>query len=294
MSEALLDAFSEHLIAEKSSPENTLKAYTADLEDYFVWLKDQDITPALADREDLSRYISHLTRRRLKTTTINRRLSAIKQFYRFCLDDQLIATDPTRTLVTPRRNQHLPEVLTPSEVERLIDAPDTETVLGLRDRAMLELLYATGLRVSELVELRTSLCNLSAGYLITRGKGDKERIVPLGQQATAWVTRYQTEARPHLARRPRDIMFLSNRGEAMSRQNFWHIIKRYAEAAGIHKPISPHTLRHSFATHLLDGGADLRALQMMLGHADISTTQIYTHITSRRLKEMHQQFHPRG
>ncbi len=285
------DAFLEYLVAERFAPENTLAAYAGDLDNFYLWLGERD--PLKITSSDLSAFISYCQSNNLKTTSINRRISAIKQFYRFMLEEGLMQHDPTRDLVVPRRAHYLPDVLSREEVESLMRAP-AEDSLGIRDKAMLEVLYATGLRVSELVGLKMNNINLDVGYLITKGKGDKERLVPMGESAREWVSRYLAEARPELARHTTEELFLSRRGEAMSRQNFWYIIKRYASLVGIKKKISPHTLRHSFATHLLHGGADLRSLQMMLGHADISTTQIYTHITSQRLKEVHEAYHPRG
>ena len=243
---------------------------------------------------DLEDYTSRCKEKGLKGTSIRRRLSTIRQFYRFLIEEEIIATDPTRDLASPKRGLYLPEVLSIDEVARLIASPDVNTPLGIRDKAMLEVLYATGLRVSELIGLKLHHLNLHVGYLICRGKGDKERLVPMGESAQRWVTDYLKNTRPYLVKKPTDVLFCSKRGGAMTRQNFWYSIKRYATIAGIFKQISPHMLRHSFATHLLGGGADLRSVQMMLGHADISTTQIYTHLSSARLKEVHERYHPRG
>lgn len=294
MNRAQVDSFLEFLVAERCAPENTLKAYAHDLSDFLAWLEETGNRPNAIDSSILTRYTSYCRQKKLKPSSISRRISALRQFYRFLLEEDVIDTDPTRDLSTPKRATYLPEVLNSDEVERLLAVPDTSTPLGIRDKAMLELLYATGLRVTELIGLGLHNLNLHIGYLITKGKGDKERLVPIGESARAWVNTYINEVRPSLVTKPTDILFCSTRGSAMTRQNFWYIIKRYAKAAGIFKPISPHTLRHSFATHLLSGGADLRSLQMMLGHADISTTQIYTHVTSERLKEVHQKYHPRG
>ncbi len=294
MKTQLLDAFLEYLVAERSAPENTLKAYATDLSGFLAWAQQQELEISSVRSPDLAAFISFCQAAGLKPNSINRRLSAVKQFFRFLLEEGIITNDPTRDLVMPKRGHYLPEVLSSEEVERLINAPDINTLLGIRDKAMLEILYATGLRVSELVSLRMNNVDLNLGYLITRGKGGKERLVPVGESARIWVARYIEEVRPSLVKDSRDDIFLSKRGEVMSRQNFWYMVKRYARQAGIYKAISPHTLRHSFATHLLSGGADLRSLQMMLGHADISTTQIYTHISSQRLKEVHAACHPRG
>ena len=294
MNQAYLDAFIEYLVAERSAPENTLTAYATDLQRYLGWLSEEGLGVEAVDGADLERFSSDLRGQGLKGSSIRRRLTTVRQFYRFLLSEGILERDPARDLLRPKTPQYLPEVLSVAEVDRLLGAPDTGTFLGLRDKTMIEILYATGLRVSELVGLKMHNVNTDVGYVITRGKGDKERLVPLGERAAGWVRRYIREARVHLVRGPTDALFCSNRGEAMSRQNMWHLIKRYAHLAGIAKSISPHTLRHSFATHLLTGGADLRAVQMMLGHADISTTQIYTHVSSQRLKLIHERYHPRA
>jgi len=294
MSHALIDSFLEYLIAEKSSPDNTVSSYAADLQDLKAFLDGKGITELEATAADLEEYTSGCRARGLKGTSISRRLSTIRQFYRFLIEEEVMASDPTRDLASPRKGLYLPEVLSAEEVTRLIESPDTATPLGMRDKAMLEVLYATGLRVSELTGLKVHHLNLHVGYLICRGKGDKERLVPMGEGARHWVNEYLRDARPLLVKKPTDTLFCSKRGGAMTRQNFWYAIRRYAALSGIMKNISPHMLRHSFATHLLGGGADLRSVQMMLGHSDISTTQIYTHISSVRLKEVHDRFHPRG
>ena len=294
MSHALIDSFLEYLIAERSSPENTVSSYAADLETLKDFLDEKGITELSVSGADLEEYTSLCKEKGLKGTSIRRRLSTIRQFYRFLIEEEIIAADPTRDLASPKQGLYLPEVLSIDEVARLMASPDVGTPLGVRDKAMLELLYATGLRVSELIGLKLHHLNLHVGYLICRGKGDKERLVPMGESAQRWVNDYLKNTRPYLVKKPTDILFCSRRGGAMTRQNFWHSIKRYATIAGILKQISPHMLRHSFATHLLGGGADLRSVQMMLGHADISTTQIYTHLSSARLKEVHERYHPRG
>ena len=294
MSRALIDSFLEYLVAERSSPDNTLQSYGTDLEDLNSWLEEKGLSLIRADGNTLADYTSYCRDKGLKTTSIGRRLSTIRQFYRFLLEEELLTADPTRDLASPKRGAYLPEVLNPEEVERLLNSPDVNAVLGIRDKAMLELLYATGLRVSELTGLRLHNLNPHAGYLICRGKGDKERLVPSGESALFWVGEYLRTVSPLLIKKPTDILFCSRRGGRMTRQNFWYAVKRYAHDAGIFKHISPHMLRHSFATHLLAGGADLRSVQMMLGHADIATTQVYTHISSKRLKEVHTHYHPRG
>lgn len=294
MTNAYLDSFLEHLTVERSAPENTISAYESDLRHFLAWLKEKGKDIESLKKGDLADFSSDCRARRLKSTSISRRLSAVRQFYRFLLEEGGIGKDPTREVASPKRGIYLPQVLSLDEVDRLLAAPDSSTPMGVRDKAMIELLYATGLRVSELVGLKVQAVNLHAGYLICRGKGGKERLVPIGESALACVRDYLGTVRPALARSSTDALFCSNRGQAMTRQNFWYIIRRYAARAGILKQISPHVLRHSFATHLLAGGADLRSVQMMLGHADISTTQIYTHINTARLKEIHDRFHPRG
>jgi len=294
MSHALIDSYIEYLTVERSAPENTITAYENDLRHFALWLEDMGISADQVGGEDLARYTSYCTQRKLKATSINRGLSTIRQFYRFLLEEGLVHADPTRDMASPKRSRYLPEVLSLEEVDSLLAAPDVATPLGIRDKAMLEILYATGLRVTELVELKMNSLNLNAGFLICQGKGNKERLVPMGETARRWTLEYIDMVRPALLKGSSDILFCSNRGSAMTRQNFWYLIKRYAFSAGIYKSISPHVLRHSFATHLLAGGADLRSVQMMLGHADISTTQIYTHVTAARLKEIHEKYHPRG
>jgi integrase/recombinase XerD len=232
---------------------------------------------------------------RLKASSANRGLAAIRRFYRWALRERLVAVDPSLRLKPARRIARFPQALGESQVEALLAAPVVDTPLGLRDRAMLELIYATGLRVSELVSLRCVELSLNDGLVRVLGKGSKERVVPLGEEARAWLGRYLAEARPRLlAGRVSDALFVTQRGAAMSRQMFWVLIKRYAARADIRAPLSPHGLRHAFATHLLNHGADLRVVQMLLGHADISTTQIYTHVARERLKLLHAQHHPRA
>ncbi len=294
MNDALIDSFIEYLVTERSSSENTMSSYSNDLKAYGLWLDEKGLDFEKVDYYELADYLAFMKESGLKTTSVNRKLSTIRQFYRFLLDEGIIEKDPAREVLMPKRAQYLPEVLNVSEVEGLLNAPDTSKPLGKRDKAMLELLYATGLRVSELVKLKLNNINLGSGFLITKGKGGKERLVPMGEKAILWTREYIETVRPSMSMKKSEILFFSNRGTAMTRQNFWYIIKRYALSAGIYRDISPHTLRHSFATHLLTGGADLRSVQMMLGHSDISTTQIYTHITSQRLKEVHTRYHPRG
>ncbi|MEA3221666.1 MAG: site-specific tyrosine recombinase XerD [Thermodesulfobacteriota bacterium] len=294
MKEALIDSFIEYLVAERSAPENTLCAYANDLKSFATWIEKIGGNIKKVDDSDLREFITYCRKKGFKAISINRRVVAIKQFYRFLLDEGVIKTDPTKDIILPKREMYLPDVLNKKEVDKLSNAPDVPSPIGIRDKAMLEVLYATGLRVSELVNLKMNNMNLDIGYLVTTGKGEKERLIPLGETAVKWVKKYIAEVRGLHVKKGTNTVFCSIRGSAMSRQNFWYMVKKYTVLAGIGKPISPHTLRHSFATHLLIGGADLRSVQMMLGHADISTTQIYTHITSKRLKEIHELYHPRG
>jgi integrase/recombinase XerD len=234
-------------------------------------------------------------RRADKATTSNRRLSVLRRYFAWALREHRIAADPTLKIRAARQPARFPSTLSEAQVEALLGAPEIEGALGLRDRTMLELMYASGLRVSELVGLKTVEVGLNEGVVRVLGKGSKERLVPFGAEAHDWLTRYLRESRPALlAGRAADALFVTARGEGMTRQAFWYLIKRYARQAGIQAPLSPHTLRHAFATHLLNHGADLRVVQLLLGHADISTTQIYTHVARERLKTLHQQHHPRG
>ena len=232
---------------------------------------------------------------KVKASTTSRELSSFKRFYRYLLRQGKIQADPSLNIDTPKLPRNLPKTLTEAEVEALLNAPDVAQPLGLRDRAMLEVLYASGLRVSELVGLSIAQVSLSMGVVRVMGKGSKERLAPLGEESLEWISRYTREARPILLNgKTSDALFITARGTSMTRQAFWHLIKRHAQQAGIDKPLSPHTLRHAFATHLLNHGADLRVVQLLLGHADISTTQIYTHVARERLKQLHAKHHPRG
>ena len=289
---AIVDAFIDSLWLEDGLARNSLAAYRRDLQALAIWLDGRSL---LATAEtDLQRYLAEqFTRSR--ASTANRRLATLRRFFRWALRDGKVQTDPTLQLVNARTPARFPKALSEEQVESLLAAPDAETELGLRDRAMLELLYATGLRVSELVGLRLVELSLNDGLVRVLGKGSKERIVPLGEEARSWIDRYFAHARPTLLRRRGcDAVFVTQRGESMSRQMFWRLIKRYAMQAGIAAPLSPHGLRHAFATHLLNHGADLRVVQLLLGHADISTTQIYTHVARERLKAVHAKHHPRG
>jgi integrase/recombinase XerD len=292
----LIDRFCDHLWLEDGLASLTLAAYRRDLNAFCAWLKrerQQDLSGAAAG--DIESYLAWRFARHAQPRSAARYTSALKRFYRYLLRENLIASDPTLNLDSPKLPRALPKTLTEADVERLLDSAETGTALGLRDRAMLETLYATGLRVSELVALRLTAVNPNDGVLRVTGKGNKDRLVPLGEEAVLWLRRYLEDARPLLlAKHLSDAVFVTSRGGGMTRQAFWYLIKRRAHAAGISRPLSPHTLRHAFATHLLNHGADLRVVQMLLGHSDISTTQIYTHVARERLKQLHAQHHPRG
>lgn len=290
--DAQLERFLDALWLESGLSRNTLDAYRSDLAGLTVWLQ---MSPAQATREQLAAYLGDCVNRGVRPRTTARLLSSLRRFYQFLLREGVIQTDPSAQLESPKLGRPLPKSLTEEQVERLLQAPDTRTPLGLRDRAMLETLYATGLRVSELVALTLSQVNVQAGVVKVLGKGNKERQVPMGEEAVAWLLRYRSEGRGAIVGdRITEALFPTARAAAMTRQAFWLNIKRYARAAGIETPLSPHTLRHAFATHLLNHGADLRVVQMMLGHADLSTTQIYTQVARERLKQLHAQHHPRG
>jgi len=295
----LLDTFCDHLWLEDGLSRNTLDAYRRDLTLFGDWLARARTRGLLDTREiDLSAYFAHrYTQARLRASSQARLHSSLKRFFRFALRENRVAADPTLMLDTPKKPQRFPKSLTEADVEALLAAPDVESALGMRDRAMLEMLYATGLRVSELVALKLIEISQDMGVVRVFGKGGKERMVPMGEEASAWLTRYLGQARPRLLARAQaqaEAAFVTARGTAMTRQAFWYLIKKHARAALPGKPLSPHTLRHAFATHLLNHGADLRVVQMLLGHADISTTQIYTHVARERLKLLHQKHHPRG
>ncbi len=291
-----LDIFLNFLLVEKGLANNTLEAYSRDIGGYLDFLRRQGVVDAFDIRPiHVSGFIVAMKERGVGPRSRARALSALRVFHRFLMVENYCDTNPTAIIEAPKALARLPVVLSAREVERLLAAPVGERAIEVRDRAMLELLYATGLRVSELVALRVRDVNNDAGYLLTMGKGKKERLVPMGEAARTALNAYLVAARGELDREGgSDCLFLSRLGEGMSRQAFWNIIKKRARQAGIAKGISPHTLRHSFATHLLENGADLRSVQIMLGHADLSTTQIYTHITRERLKRLHAEFHPRG
>jgi len=296
MNDALIDRFCDHLWLEDGLADLTLAAYRRDLKTFGAWLKKErrhGLDAVVAG--DIEAYLAWRFAHHAQPRSAARYTSALKRFYRYLLRENLIAADPTLNLDSPKLPRSLPKTLTEADVERLLDSADGNTPLGLRDRAMLETLYATGLRVSELVGLKLTAVNLNDGVLRVTGKGNKDRLVPLGEEAVQWLKRYLKDARPLLMEKNlSDAVFVTARGDGMTRQAFWYLIKRRAQAAGITRPLSPHTLRHAFATHLLNHGADLRVVQMLLGHSDISTTQIYTHVARERMKQLHAQHHPRG
>lgn len=298
-SQSAIDRFAEALWLEDGLAANTLAAYRLDLSLYATWLF---LTYKLALEATQEHHLqSYFAERhgQTKATSANRRLTVFKRFFRWALRERLIQSDPTLRMLAAKQALRVPKTLGEAQVDALLSAPDVATHLGLRDRAMLELMYASGLRVSELVTLKTLHVSLNEGVLRIMGKGSKERLVPFGEEAREWLQRYMGQARPvMLGRKQTEDLFVttsgSTPGTAMSRVMFWSLVKRYAIDAGITAPLSPHTLRHAFATHLLNHGADLRAVQMLLGHADISTTTIYTHVARERLKTLHAQHHPRG
>jgi integrase/recombinase XerD len=296
MNDTLIDQFCDHLWLEDGLAGLTLSAYRRDLKTFGAWLeKDRKQSLNSAVSGDVEAYLAWRFAGQAQPRSAARYTSALKRFYRYLLRENLISADPTLNLDSPKLPRALPKTLTESDVEHLLDSTDTHTPLGLRDRAMLETLYATGLRVSELVGLKLTAVNLNDGVLRVTGKGNKDRLVPLGEEAVLWLKRYLTEARPLLlGKQLSDAVFVTARGDGMTRQAFWYLIKRCALVAGVTRPLSPHTLRHAFATHLLNHGADLRVVQMLLGHSDISTTQIYTHVARERMKQLHTQHHPRG
>jgi len=289
----LTDQFINYLRLERGLADNTIQAYSRDLIKFTQFLEKSDLNPLQISRDQISEYAGAL-RKGLSVRSVARNISAIKMFFRFLTSEGYIKENPARLLETPRLPRRLPDVLSMAEVEQLLAQPDPSTPMGKRDCAMLELLYATGLRVSELVGLKVLSINLEAGHVRTFGKGSKERLVPIGGKAIQAVREYLSNGRFQLLKGANlPYLFLNFRGRPLTRQGFWKIIKKYGKEAGIQKEISPHSIRHSFASHLLEAGADLRSVQVMLGHEDISTTQIYTHVTRKRLKELHTKCHPR-
>jgi integrase/recombinase XerD len=289
-----IDQFIDHLWLEDGLSKNTLESYRSDLTLFGEWLVTRQQTLITANPADVQQYLA-VKFPKSKPRSIGRLIASLRRFYGYCLRERLLTEDPMLQIESPKLPRSLPKSLNEEEVERLLKAPDANQPIGLRDRAMLELLYASGLRVSELVGIQVNEVSTQDGVVRVTGKGSKTRLVPMGEEAADWIERYLKEARPEiLQKRPCDALFVTARADAMTRQAFWYLIKRYALLAGITKHISPHVLRHAFATHLLNHGADLRVVQMLLGHADISTTQIYTHVARERLKQLHTKHHPRG
>ena len=293
----LLDEFCDNLWLEDGLSRNTLESYRRDLNKFVVWLGQQRGVPILeTTHADIQGFLAHLVNeQKAKATSTSRAISSLKRLFRYLSRQNKVDADPTLQIATPKLPRSLPKSLTEQDVELLLNTPDINTPLGMRDRAMLEVLYATGLRVSELVTLHVAQVSMDMGVVRVMGKGSKERLVPLGEEALDWLRRYLAEGRAVLlAGKASDALFVTARASAMTRQMFWYLIKRHAKHGGLNKSLSPHTLRHAFATHLLNHGADLRVVQLLLGHADISTTQIYTHVARERLKQLHAKHHPRG
>jgi len=292
----LLDQFLHYILVEKGLSKNTIDAYSHSLNRFLDYLRRKGIQEIpRVTKLDMRAFLLGLKKQGLSTKSVVRNLAAIRSFFRFLVQEGILNANPIEELESPKIERKLPEILTLKEVEQLLEQPNSQTPIGIRDRTMLEVLYATGMRVSELTKLPVQQVNLEGGYVLVFGKGSKERIIPLGSEAMKWIILYLNSAREKLAKGKEDpSLFINRSGRGMSRQQFWKIIKAYGRRAGIRKRITPHLLRHSFASHLLEGGADLRSVQIMLGHADISTTQIYTHVTGERLKKIHQRYHPRG
>lgn len=288
-----IELFLDALWAEHGLSENTLAAYGSDLTIFSKWLKLKTLKDV--DGADISQFLASRYKQGIGNRSTARILSSLRRFYGYLIRENRITEDPTSLIESPHLGRSLPASLTEKDVELLLDAPEITNPLGHRDRTMLEMLYATGLRVSELVKLRFEQVSFRRGVVRIIGKGNKERLVPIGGEAMSWLEDYMAHARKDiLSERQCDYLFVTNRADGMTRQAFWHIIKRCAKKAGINKHLSPHTLRHAFATHLLNHGADLRVVQLLLGHSDLSTTQIYTHIARERLKDLHSTYHPRG
>ena len=294
--ESHLDLYLDYLTVEKGLAPNTRASYSGDLLKFLTYLKDRGISDWRQVRySEVMGFLSQSQEQGLAPRSRARLLSALRGFFKFMVGDSHLRESPVANLTSPRLRRQLPSVLSVTEVERLLARPNPELPLGQRDAAMLELLYGTGLRVSELVSLTLGRVNLEVGFLVVLGKGSKERIVPVGEAATEAVRSYLMDSRLRLLKgKMTETLFITNRGAAMTRQGFWKLLKKYGREAGLKKELTPHILRHSFATHLLERGADLRSVQMMLGHADISTTQIYTHVARERLREVHKKYHPRA
>ena len=295
-SQQQLEIFIDAIWMERGLSENTLSAYRTDLQGLAKWLFAENEKDLLsASRSDILEYLTYRVSLGTKSRSTARLLSSVKQFYQYCIREQLLKEDPSDRIDAPKLGRSLPKFLSEAEVEALLDAPDLKDPIGIRDRTMLEVVSATGLRVSGLVTLTTNQINLRQGVVRILGKGNKERLVPLGEEAISWLEKYMNDARHQITpAAASDYLFTTRRHSGMTRQAFWYLIKRYAQKVGIKKHLTPHTLRHCFATHLLNHGADLRVVQMLLGHSDLSTTQIYTHVARERLRSLHAQHHPRG
>ena len=293
-SEILIDNFIDELWLEKGLSKNTLSAYRNDIQTFSNWYKGNSLLEV--ERVDLLDYLAHRLKQGFSSRSTARTLSSLRAFYSHLTVRHNLKEDPTSKVESPKLGRSLPKTLSEEEVERLIQAPDVDDDIGLRDRAMLELIYACGLRVSELISLDILNINLRQGVIRVIGKGEKERLVPMGEEALHWIERYINKSRPNFIKADNKIteVFLSKRGKAMTRQTFWYRLKEYAQLASINKELSPHTLRHAFATHLINHGADLRTVQLLLGHSSLSTTQIYTEVARHRMKELHNEHHPRG
>jgi integrase/recombinase XerD len=292
----LVDSFLSYQAAIKGLSKNTLESYGRDVLKFIDYLEKRNISAIeVVKYHNILEYLTALQEKGINIRSVARNLVSLKQFFKFLLLEKIILEDPSRNIKTPKMKRSIPSFLSLEDVERLLSSPNPESYEGIRDRAMLETLYASGIRASELVNLELNSVNFELGYLIVYGKGSKERLVPTGEKARAALKDYLALSRPNILKtRSSPYLFVTRRGEGMTRQGFWKILKNYAIKCGISKKISPHTIRHSFATHLLERGADLRTIQIMLGHSDISTTQIYTHIANERLKEIHRKYHPRS
>jgi integrase/recombinase XerD len=292
--EGILRVFLDYLSVEKGLSSNTLQSYRLDLAKLFFFLLKEKVSWKKANESHLVKFIHNQRKAGLSARSVARAVSAVRAFYRFLILDGRLKKNPSENLNSPRLWLNLPKFLNYEEVEKLLQQPDAGSIRGSRDKAMLELMYATGLRVSELIKLKINDINFQDGFLICRGKGSKERVVPVGKSASAAVRGYEKSARPQLLKQETDFLFLTSRGTHFTRQGFWKILKKYADQAGLDPAVSPHVLRHTFATHLLERGADLRSVQMMLGHSQITTTQIYTHVSRRQLRQVYDKFHPRA
>jgi len=290
----LIERFSDMLWMENGLSQNTLSSYVNDLSGLSEWLLGRDSSLISTTREELLLYLSHCVKHGYSPRTTARLLSCLRRLYQYLLRENMISIDPSLQIESPKLGRPLPDTLTEQQVEKLLAAPNIDTLEGFRDKVMLEVLYATGLRVTELVSLTIDQVNMRQGLVRVTGKGNKERLVPLGEEALDWLGRYKNTRKGLLKGCIGDALFPTRRGSAMTRQAFWYLLKRYAKQADIKVPLSPHTLRHAFASHLLNHGADLRVVQLLLGHSDLSTTQIYTHVAKERLKELHAEHHPRG